>query len=141
MVIKETAMESNNKPIAQYESYTTVKEENTAIAMGSGDLPVFATPAMCALMENAAMNAAREYMQANDLSGTTVGTMLNITHVKASPAGNGIKAVAQLQEVQNKRLVFKVAAYDTVADALIGEGTHERFIVDPQRFMSKIQKA
>lgn len=129
----------NSQKIIEFTSFTVVKEENTAIAMGSGDMPIFATPSMCALMENAAMNAAKEYMDGSGLSGTTVGTLLNVTHIKASPVGNEIKAVAQLSAVDKRRLIFKVSAYDTTANALIGEGDHERFIVDREKFLGKLK--
>lgn len=117
-----------------YTATVTVGETNTAAAMGSGDLPVFATPAMVALMENAAMRCVASEL---DASQTTVGAEMNVTHIKPSGAGAVISATAVLASVEGRRLVFNVAARDE--DGMIGEGTHVRFVVDSRRFMSKIR--
>lgn len=118
----------------RYESVATVGDENTAVGMGSGDLPVFATPAMAALMENAAMMAVAGHLPAG---ATTVGTEIGVSHVKASPVGARITASAELVEVDGRRLVFAVRAWDE--RGTIGEGSHTRFIVDRDRFMSKLE--
>ncbi len=118
----------------RYESVATVGDWNTAIGMGSGDLPVFATPAMAALMENAAMMAVAEHLPAG---ATTVGTEIGVSHVKASPVGARITASAELVEVDGRRLVFAVRAWDE--RGTIGEGSHTRFVVDRDRFMSKLE--
>ncbi len=115
------------------ESVATVCDGNTAIAAGSGDLPVFATPAMAALMENAAMMAVAGNLPEGV---TTVGTQISVSHVKASPAGARITASAELVEVDGRRLVFAVRAWDE--RGTIGEGSHTRFVVDRERFMSKL---
>lgn len=117
----------------RYESVATVGDGNTAVGMGSGDLPVFATPAMVALMENAAMMAVAGNLPEG---ATTVGTQISVSHVKASPAGARITASAELVEVDGRRLVFAVRAWDE--RGTIGEGSHTRFVVDRERFMSKL---
>ena len=115
-------------------STTTVNSSNTARSYGSGGLDVFATPAMVGLMENAAMTAVE-----NDLpeGSSTVGAHISTSHVKPSKLGATIKATAILEEIDGRKLTFKVSASDD--DGLIGEGTHIRYIVDIERFMSKIR--
>ena len=117
----------------KYESVATVDDGNTAAAMGSGDMPVFATPAMAALMENAAMKAVEGALPDG---AATVGTAISISHVKASPVGARITASAELVEVDGRRLVFAVRAWDE--RGTIGEGSHTRFVVDRERFMGKL---
>lgn len=115
------------------QSRTTVSEVNTAKTLGSGDLPVFATPAMVALMENAAMIAAAPHLPEGS---TTVGAEMNVTHIKASPLGAEITATAVLAEVEGRKLTFNVGARD--AQGMIGEGVHIRFVVDRVKFMGKL---
>ncbi|MDL2320058.1 thioesterase family protein [Alistipes sp. OttesenSCG-928-B03] len=119
----------------KYTSATSVNSTNTAAAVGSGNLEVFATPAMIALMENAAMLAV-----ANKLpeGSTTVGTLMNVAHVRATPVGSEVTAIAELQEVDGRKLIFHVSASDE--KGLIGEGIHERAIVDIARFLDKINR-
>ena len=117
-------------------SFTTtmqVTPEVTAEYIGSGDLAVLATPAMCALMENAAMMAVATHLED---SQTTVGTALNIEHMRATKVGKVITATAVLTEVNGRELKFNVAARDEVG--IIGEGTHTRFIVYREKFMAKL---
>ncbi len=114
-------------------SKTTVNETNTAIALGSGDMPVFATPAMMALMENAAMLAVAAELPEGS---TTVGGQIESSHLKPSPIGAEISAAATLEKIDGRKLYFKVSA--SQGDTLIGEGTHLRFIVDREKFLSKI---
>ncbi len=116
-------------------SKTTVNETNTAIALGSGDMPVFATPAMMALMENAAMLAVAAELPEGS---TTVGGQIESSHLKPSPIGAEISATATLEKIDGRKLYFKVSA--SQGDTLIGEGTHLRFIVDREKFLSKIYK-
>ncbi len=118
----------------QHESRTTVSEQNIARTMGSGDLEVFATPSMVALMENAAMTAVAEALPEGS---TTVGAMMNTSHIKPSGMGQEIVATAELTEVEGRKLTFKVSAHD--AEGVIGEGTHIRYIVDRAKFMSKVK--
>ena len=117
----------------KYQSRVVVSEDNTALKLGSGDMEVFATPAMIALMENAAMNAVAEHL---DVGATTVGTMMRSSHIKASAVGATITAEAELVAVEGRRLSFVVKAWDE--KGTIGEGEHERFIVDRERCLSKL---
>ena len=117
----------------KFESQTVVSSANTALTLGSGDMEVFATPAMVALMENAAMLAVKDYLPEGS---ATVGTQINTSHIKASPLGATITASATLTAVEGRRLEFDVKAWDE--KGVIGEGTHTRFIVDRERFLSKL---
>jgi predicted thioesterase len=110
----------------------TVSEKNTASALASGSLRVYATPSMVALKETAAVAAIQNRLPAGF---STVGTSVRITHLAASPVGMRIHAVAELQAIDGRRLVFKVAAFDDVDK--IGEGEHERFIIENTKFMAK----
>ncbi len=116
-----------------YESQTVAAENNTAEALGSGDMAVFATPAMVALMENAAMLAVRDSLPEDS---TTVGVEMQTSHIKASALGAKITASATLAEVDGRRLMFDVKAWDE--KGVIGEGRHVRFVVDRERFLSKL---
>ena len=115
-------------------SAATVAAGNTAAAMGSGDLDVFATPAMVALMENAAMTAVAGELPEG---ATTVGAEMNVTHIKPSGLGAEITATAVLTGVEGRKLTFNVGARD--AEGLIGEGIHVRYIVDREKFMAKVK--
>ena len=114
-------------------SAATVVPGNTAAAMGSGDLDVFATPAMVALMENAAMTAVAGELPEG---ATTVGAEMNVTHIKPSGLGAEITATAVLTEVEGRKLTFNVGARD--AEGMIGEGIHIRYVVDRAKFMAKL---
>ena len=116
------------------QSTTTVVAENTAVQMGSGDMAVFATPAMVALMENAAMLAVAPHLEAG---ATTVGAEMNTTHIKPSGLGAVVTATAVLTAVEGRKMTFTVGARD--GEGLIGEGTHVRFIVDRERFLAKVK--
>ncbi|MGL5273228.1 MAG: thioesterase family protein [Phocaeicola sp.] len=117
-----------------YTSSVVVSTENIAATMGSGDLAVFATPSMVALMENAAMKAVSEHLPEGS---TTVGAMMNTTHIKPSAVGKTISATATLTEVEGRKLVFTVVAQDE--QGTIGEATHVRYVVDREKFMQKVQ--
>ena len=114
------------------EAVTEVDERNTAKTVGSGELDVFATPMMTALMEKAACNAIETYLDDNE---TTVGTMLNITHDSATPKGMKVKAFAEVTAVNGREICFDVYAEDE--KGRIGGGTHKRFMVYADRFMEK----
>ena len=114
-------------------SETVVAAGNTAAAMGSGDLGVFATPAMVALMENAAMTAVAAELPEGS---TTVGAEMNVTHIKPSGLGAEITATAVLTAVEGRKLTFNVGARD--AEGMIGEGVHIRYVVDCAKFMAKL---
>ncbi|AVX19304.1 MULTISPECIES: thioesterase family protein [Carboxydocella] len=111
---------------------TEVSEANTAIAYGSGGVKVFATPAMIGLMEKAALSAVDPLLPEGM---ATVGTKVEVTHLAATPIGMQVRAQAELLEVEGKRLLFRVEAYDEAG--LIGEGKHERYIIDIARFISR----
>lgn len=110
----------------------TVVTENTAAAVGSGLLPVFATPAMVALMEGAAVNALDGHLEPGQGS---VGIALDLTHDAATPVGMTVRAEATLTAVDGRKLTFKVKAFDDAGQ--IGGGTHQRFVIDNERFMAK----
>ena len=114
------------------EAFTTAEREDTAKEVGSGDLLVYATPCMVALMEGAACEAIAGCLSDTQ---TTVGTALNIEHIAATPVGMEVRAEAEVTEVSDKVITFKVTAYDEAG--VIGEGTHKRAIVSSQRFLDK----
>ena len=114
---------------------TVVSDSNTAQAACSGALPVFGTPFMCALMEEAAWKSIAPYLEPGQ---STVGTRLNVSHDSATPVGMKVWAESEVTQVDGKRLVLKVAAYDE--KGLIGQGTHERFIITDERFLTKAAK-
>ncbi|MDE6779748.1 MAG: thioesterase family protein [Alistipes sp.] len=121
------------KPGLSCQSRAAVSETNIAATVGSGDLRVFATPAMTALMENAAMLAVAEHLPEG---ATTVGSRLEVDHIKPSPVGAEIIATAVLTEVDGRKLTFNVGARDE--KGMIGEGVHIRYVVDRERFLSKL---
>lgn len=131
---------SNNRKIEdmleiglKHQSVMRVMEGNTAEFIGSGDMAVLATPAMIALMENAAMLAVALHLDQGD---TTVGTEIATSHIKASKVGSTISAIAELTAIEGRKLSFKIEAYD--GDKLIGEGHHTRFIVNREKFLGKL---
>ena len=117
----------------KHTSELVVTDVVTAIAVGSGNMPVLATPMMMALMENAAMLAVEEELPEGC---TTVGGYIESSHLKPSKIGDTVKAIAEVTKVDGKKIEFKVAAYS--GDTLLGEGTHLRFVVNRERFMSKL---
>ena len=117
----------------KHQSVMVVNEGNTAEFIGSGDMAVLATPAMVALMENAAMMAVALHLNEGD---TTVGSMISTSHLKPSKIGRSISAIAELTEVEGRKLTFKISAYD--GDTLIGEGDHVRFVVNREKFLAKL---
>lgn len=114
-------------------SELTVDDAVTAVRMGSGDMPVLATPAMLALMENAAMLAVADSLPEGS---TTVGGHIASSHLRPSKVGDIVRAVAVVTKVEGRKIEFKVEAYS--GDVLLGEGTHLRFVVDRERFISKL---
>lgn len=111
---------------------TKVTKENTAAAVLSGTLEVFSTPMMIAAMEAASVDAIKEYLEPENSS---VGTKINIEHISATPVGMEVCAKSTLCEIDGRRLVFSVEAYDEAG--IIGKGTHERFIINSEKFMTK----
>lgn len=116
-----------------YAATLTVDNAHSAIAMGSGDMPVLATPAMMALMENAAMMAVASHLPEG---ATTVGGQISTSHLRPSAMDAVVTATATLEKVEGKKLFFRVEARQ--GETLIGEGTHLRFIVDREKFMEKL---
>ena len=114
---------------------TVVSDANTAQAACSGALPVFGTPFMCALMEEAAWKSIAPHLEPGQ---STVGTRLEVSHDSATPVGMKVWAETEITEVDGKRLVLTVAAFDERGP--IGRGTHERFIVTDERFLAKCAK-
>lgn len=105
----------------------------SAARVGSGLVEVFATPMMVALIEQTCLESVLPYLEEGQ---GTVGTLVNVSHVSATPVGMRVWCESELIEVDRRRLVFSVKAYDE--RGLIGEGTHERFVIDTQKFMEKI---
>ena len=109
-----------------------VTNEKTAVAVGSGGLSVYATPAMIALMEKSAYESVQSLLEEG--SGT-VGTLMNIQHISATPVDMKVTAESELIAIDGRKLTFKVTAFDEVGK--IGEGTHERFIINNEKFQAK----
>lgn len=112
----------------------TVTPELSAKALGSGSLMVYGTPAMVALMEATAQMATGELKEGE----TTVGTVINVKHVKALPIGADVVCEAIKLQQEGRRMLFHIEVKNTAGD-LLGEAEHERFIVDENRFMSKLK--
>lgn len=127
--ISETMIEVGLKHISEL----TVTEAVTAISVGSGDMPVLATPMLLALMENAAMLAVKEALPEGC---TTVGGHIASSHLKPSKIGDVVRAEAEVTKVEGKKIEFKVVAYS--GETLLGEGTHLRFIVEREKFLSRL---
>lgn len=116
------------------EAAVVVSEQNTAAALGSGSVPVFATPAMAALIEAAAVQAVADVLGDDQ---TTVGVYLDLQHLAATPIGLTVRAEAKLVNVEGRRLTFRVTAYDDVEQ--VGIGSHQRMLVDTARFLARTQ--
>ena len=114
------------------QAFTDVERSDTAKEVGSGDLLVYATPCMVALMEGAACDAIAEALPE---SQTTVGIALNIEHISATPVGLDVRAEAEVTAVEGKVITFAVRAFDEAGE--IGNGTHKRVIVNTQKFLEK----
>ena len=118
----------------KHTSTLTVENKHLAANVGSGDLEVLATPAMMALMENAAMEAVKDALAEGQ---TTVGGQISSSHLRPTAPGQTVTATAVLTAVEGRKLTFKVTAHDD--KGVIGEGEHIRFVVDRQKFMAKLQ--
>lgn len=125
--------EYNNLKGLRHNELLVVEYKDTAAVYGSGALEVFATPAMIALMEKTCLMGVCDKIGDGN---TTVGTAVNIKHVKASRVGVAIRCEAELVEVDRRRLVFTVKCFE--GDVLVGEGSHERFVVESAKFMAKL---
>ncbi|WP_176229780.1 thioesterase family protein [Candidatus Hakubella thermalkaliphila] len=118
--------------------YSHAVDNSTTVGsseVGSGSVPVFATPMLVALMESAAIDALRDKLPSGQ---STVGTKVEIVHTAATPLGMTVTAWAELVEVDGRRLVFTVSAQDEAGP--VGEGRHERFTIDLEKFMSRVEK-
>jgi len=113
-----------------------VTKELTAARYGSGLVEVYATPAMIALMEKTCQESVQDQLEHGQL---TVGTLVNVRHLKATPIGMMVECTSELTEIEGRKLVFKVTAKDE--KGIIGEGIHERFIVNEKDFMKKLEGA
>jgi len=118
-----------------FEESRIVGKEDTAEFHGSGDLPVYATPSMVALMEYAAKELVKPLLASGE---TTVGTRMEVSHLKATPVGNKVRAKATLREILGRKVSFTIEAYD--GETLIGQAVHERAVVDRERFMAGLNK-
>lgn len=110
----------------------TVQAKDTALAYGSGLIEVFATPAMIALMEKAASNSVQSHLPAGFV---TVGTEVNIKHIKATRLNKKVYAQTDLLSVEGRKLIFSVEAFDE--SGKIGFGRHTRYIVNEKDFMKE----
>ena len=106
----------------------------TAQHIGSGTVPVLATPMMIALMERTCRESVKPFLEEGQ---ETVGTAVNVRHLAATPLGMTVRCETELVEVDRRRLVFRVEVHD--AKGLVGEGTHERFIIDELKFQAKAE--
>jgi predicted thioesterase len=119
---------------SEYTCNTQVAPANCASAVGSGGLDVFSTPSMIALMEKAAFTLVQESLAEGE---STVGTQMNVDHVKASKIGDTITAKAVLTAIDGRKLTFDVSATDSAGNT-IGHGTHTRFIIQVEKFLSRL---
>ncbi|HEY76272.1 MAG TPA: thioesterase family protein [Thermoflexia bacterium] len=117
------------------EAEREVTEELTAARWGSGLVPVLGTPALVALMEQAAVTALEGHLPAGK---TSVGVQINAHHLAATPVGMRVRARAQLVKVDGRRLTFHIEAWDEIEK--VGEATHERVIVDQERFLRRVEE-
>lgn len=117
---------------AKLSKETKVTQENTAKTVGSGEIDVFATPMMIALIEEAAAACCKQFLEEGM---TTVGTLVNVSHVAATPVGMMVRAEAEIAGVDGREITFTVKAYDE--KGMIGEGQHKRFIVKTEKFREK----
>jgi len=129
-------MNNNLRIGARGDQTILVTDDLTALEMGSGSLPVLATPAMIALMEGAALTAIDSLL---DEGQSSVGIEITVRHLAATPVGEEITASAIVTQIDGKRVTFEVRAWDR--NELIGEGTHMRYLIDEVRFMSRLRDA
>jgi predicted thioesterase len=131
-----TAMSAGTLSVGLRATVTvTVSAADTAQALGSGSVPVFSTPRLVAIVEQAAVDALTGRLAPGE---TSVGTRIEISHLAATPVGQTVRAQAEITAVDGRRLRFAVVAWD--AHEKIGEGTHDRVIVDEQRFLERLRR-
>ena len=122
-------------PGLKAECQTMVTEANTAKHLGSGNVEVFATPAMVRLMEEAGVAAVDHLLPEGQ---RTVGVSLNVRHLAATPLGMSVTVRAELMEIEGRRLIFRVEAFDEVEK--VGEGTHQRYVIDVAHFQQRVEQ-
>ena len=122
------------KPGMKFEAFEQVTETKTATVMGSGALPVYATPAMMCLMEKAASDLAELYLPEG---WTSVGIKMEAAHEAPTPVGVKVRAEAVVKAVEGRKIVYEVRAYD--AQGEIGKGVHERFAVQAEKFLANAE--
>ncbi|MBI2940760.1 MAG: thioesterase family protein [Chloroflexi bacterium] len=115
------------------ESAVIVDQSNTASALGTGALPALSTSALVQLMERAAVNAVRRHLEENE---ETLGAAIDVRHLAPTPVGRRVRAEATVTAVDGRRITFAVAAFDSAGP--VGEGTHQRVIVDRDQFIWKL---
>lgn len=120
-------------PNIQGEQVRIVTEKDTASAYGSGHVDVFATPAMVALMEMTARDSVQHLLPEGH---TTVGTEVNIKHLRPSAVGREVRCESKVVEVSGQKIFFELQVWDD--SILVGHGSHTRAIVDLERFMQKL---
>jgi predicted thioesterase len=111
-----------------------VEDQYTAFHVGSGTLKVLSTPSMIGFMERCSMELIQEHLPQGQ---TTVGTVVNIRHLAATPAGQTVRVIAEITEVDRRRVTLHVEVWD--AQEQVGDGLHERFIIDTERFLHRVQ--
>ncbi|WP_068268590.1 thioesterase family protein [Caviibacter abscessus] len=116
----------------KHEKFMTVEEQDLATRWGSGKAKVFSTPAMIAFMELTSAECIETFLENDEI---TVGTMVNIQHLKASPLGSKVKCECDIKEVKGKMITLYVSCY--VDSVLIGTGIHSRYVVNKQNFEKK----
>lgn len=109
-----------------------VEQEDTAKVVGSGDLLVYATPCMVALMEGAACESIAPFLAEGESS---VGTMMQVNHISATPVGMEVRAESEVTAVDGRKVTFSIKAFDEAGE--IGNAVHERFIIKADRFLEK----
>jgi predicted thioesterase len=129
----EGQREKQLQPGLSAEVKITVGETETAAHLGSGLVPVYATPALVALMENTAVRALEGHLPPGQ---TSVGWQIDLRHLAATPVGMQVRARAELTEVQGRKLSFHIQAWDEVE--MVGEASHVRFLVNEGAFMTKV---
>jgi predicted thioesterase len=132
---RSDTMNNNLKIGMKAEIEHMVLQEHTAMAFGSGGVKVLATPMMIGLMEKAALSAVDEHLGEGF---ATVGTIVNVSHMAATPVGMKVRAIAMLTNIEGRKLTFDIEAYDDKEK--IGEGTHERYIIELAKFLKRTEE-
>lgn len=116
-----------------YEIEEVVSMDKSAVRIGSGDLEVYSTPSMIALMEKTSMLSVAPFLGKED---STVGGFINISHLRPTAIGKKVKCISRITDVKDKKIEFEVEVYE--GDTCIGKGSHIRFIINKKSFMSRL---